>query len=148
MYKMKCLTGRDGTLIYSWSNNVVNLLSRLGLALLWNIRNVSLSSLNTVIQRIHDQHYQSWFSELEMFSKLCTYTLFKLDVILHIYHVCLILSIETRCRDLDALLINWQSKKEDRNIPKENRLCKLCNMQHVEDENHMFTVLLYMSFIH
>ena len=148
MYKMKCLTGRDGTLINSWSNNVVNLLSRLGLAYLWNIRNVSLSSRNTGIQLMNDQYYQTCFNELEMFSKLCTYKLFKLEFILHMYHVCLILSIETRCRDLDALLINWQLKKEHRNIPKENRLCKLCNMQHVEDENHMFTVLLYMSFIH
>ena len=101
---MKCLTGRDGTLINSWSNNVVNLLSRLGLGYLWNIRNVSLSSLNTVIQRIHDQHYQSGFSELEMFSKLCTYKLFKLEFILHIYLVCLILSIEIRCRDSDILI--------------------------------------------
>jgi len=50
MYKMMYLTGRNGTLINSWSNNVVDLLSRLGLSYLWNIRNVSLSSLNTVIQ--------------------------------------------------------------------------------------------------
>jgi len=47
------LTGRNGTLINSWSNNVVDLLSSYqGLAYLWNIRNVSLPSLNTVIQRI------------------------------------------------------------------------------------------------
>ena len=52
MYKMMYLTGKNGTLINSWSNNVVDLLSRLGLAYLWNIRNVSLPSLNTVIQRI------------------------------------------------------------------------------------------------
>ena len=84
------LTGRNGTLIKSWSTNVVNMISRLGLAYLWNIRNVSLSSLNSFIQRIHDQHYQTWFSELEMFSKLCTYKLFKLEFILHIYLVCLI----------------------------------------------------------
>jgi len=46
-------TGRNGTLINSWSNNVVDLLSSYqGLAYLWNIRNVSLPSLNTVIQRI------------------------------------------------------------------------------------------------
>ena len=38
MYKMMYLTGRNGTLINSWSNNVVDLLSRLGLSYLWNIR--------------------------------------------------------------------------------------------------------------
>ena len=40
MYKMMYLTGKNGTLINSWSTNVVNLLSRLGLVRLWNIRNV------------------------------------------------------------------------------------------------------------
>ena len=64
------LTGRNGTLINSQFNNAVNLLSRLGLARLWNIRNVSVSSLNTGIQLMHDQFYPTWFSELEMFNKV------------------------------------------------------------------------------
>jgi len=88
MYKMMYLTGRNGTLIKSWSTNVVNMLSRLGLAYLWNIRNVPLSSLNTVIQRIHDQYYPTWFSELELFNILCTYNVFKLEFPVEAYLPC------------------------------------------------------------
>jgi len=106
MYKTMYFTGRNGTLFNSWSNNVVDLLSRPGLAHLWNVRNVWLSSLNTVIQRIRDQHYQTWFSEVDMFNKLCTYKLFKNLPLKHVYLVCLILIIEIRCRDLDVLLTN------------------------------------------
>ena len=106
MYKTMYFTGRNGTLFNSWSNKVVDLLSRLGLAHLWNVRNVWLSSLNTVIQRIHDQHYQTWFSEVDMFNKLCTYKFFKNLPLKHVYLVCLILIIEIRCRDLDVMLTN------------------------------------------
>ena len=41
--------------------------------------------LNTVIRHIHDQYYQTWFSELEMFNKLCTYKLFKLEFTFEAY---------------------------------------------------------------
>jgi len=69
-----------------------------------------LSSLNTVIQRIHDQYYQTWFSELEMFNKLCTYKLCKLEFTFEAYLSC-VSNIKHRtslsrfrCSDLDVLI--------------------------------------------
>ena len=66
------LKDNNGTLINTWSKNVISLLSRLGYAYIWQSANVSGVILNDIVQRIKDQYIQSWFSQLENYVKLDT----------------------------------------------------------------------------
>ena len=67
------LKDNNGTLINTWSNNVISLLSSLGFAYIWYSANVSGVILNDIVQRIKDQYIQNWFPQLEHYAKLDTY---------------------------------------------------------------------------
>ena len=71
------LKDNNGTLINTWSNNVISLLSSLGFAYIWYSANVSGVIINDIVQRIKDQYIQNWFSQLISFAKLDTYRTFK-----------------------------------------------------------------------
>ena len=64
MYKCTYLKDNHGTLINTWSKNVISLLSSLGYAYMWNNVNVSGVILNDIVQRIKDNYIQNWFSQI------------------------------------------------------------------------------------
>jgi len=49
MYKCMYLKDNHGTLINTWSKNVISLLSSLGYAYMWNNANVSGVILNNIV---------------------------------------------------------------------------------------------------
>ena len=53
----------------SWAYNVQSLLNDLGFSYLWNDPNISNLQLKLIIERLHDQHYQQWYSDLDTSSK-------------------------------------------------------------------------------
>ena len=71
MYSLYNLKSNNGAFTNSWTNNVHNLLCELSLPYMIDKNIVSRLDLNLIIQRIHDQYIQTWFSEL------ITYRLFK-----------------------------------------------------------------------
>jgi len=71
------LKDNNGTLINTWSKNVISLPSSLGYAYIWYSDIVSGVILNDIVQRIKDQYIQNWFSQLHNYAKLDTYRTFK-----------------------------------------------------------------------
>ena len=65
MYSLYNLKSNNGVFTNSWTNNVHNLLRELGLPYMIDNSIVSRRDLNLIIQRIHDQYIQTWFSELD-----------------------------------------------------------------------------------
>ena len=65
MYSLYNLKSNNGAFTNSWTNNVHNLLCESGLPYMIDKNIVSRLDLNLIIQRIHDQYIQTWFSELE-----------------------------------------------------------------------------------
>ena len=58
------LKDNNGTLINTWSEHAISLLSSLGYVYTWNNANVSGVILNDIVQRIKDQYIQNCFSQL------------------------------------------------------------------------------------
>ena len=77
MYSLYNLKSNNGAFTNSWRNTVHNLSSELCLPYMIDKNIVSRLDLNLIIQRIHDQYSQTWFSELDQPPKLITYRLFK-----------------------------------------------------------------------
>ena len=73
MYSLYNLKYINGAFTNSWTNNVHNLLRELGLPNMIDTNIVSRLDINLIIQRIHDQYIQTWFSELDHSPKLITY---------------------------------------------------------------------------
>ena len=73
MYSLYNLKYINGAFTNSWTNNVHNLLRELGLPYMIDKNIVSRFDINLIIQRIHDQYIQTWFSELDHSPKLITY---------------------------------------------------------------------------
>jgi len=58
------LKDNNGTLINTWSEHAISLLSSLGYVYTWNNGHVSGVILNDIVQRIKDQYIQNCFSQL------------------------------------------------------------------------------------
>ena len=61
----------------SWAYQVNFLLNNLGFNFLWNNSNVTNIQIDRAIERIIDQHLQSWYSQVDASPKLETYKTFK-----------------------------------------------------------------------
>lgn len=59
--------------VNKWAIKVKQLLEELGFALLWTNQDVNVTQLNSVFQRIYDQHCQKWFMQLNNSSRWETY---------------------------------------------------------------------------
>ena len=84
-----------------------------------------------------DQYFQDWHSAIQGTSKLCLYRTIKLSYGLDIYTS--VLNIRKfrhfYCSfKIGSLNLQIQSGRYN-NVPREQRLCKLCNLE-VEDEYH------------
>lgn len=92
--------------------------------------------------RIRDNHLQKWYSEINNSRKLETYALFKHDLELEKY---LQLPIPIKYKTalakfrISAHSLSIETGRYD-NTPRENRLCRLCNLRQVENEYHFLIV--------
>jgi len=136
MYSLYNLKSNNGAFTNSWTNNVHNLLRELGLHYMIDKNIVSRLDLNLIIQRIHDQYIQTWFSELDQSPKLLTYRLFKTSFCYEPYvsrtnnytvRTCL---SRFRCSSHELCI----EEGRYHNIARELRLCKYCTMNMIENE--------------
>ena len=65
MYSLYNRKSNNRAFTNSWTNTIHNLLRELGLPYMIDKSIVSRLDLNLIIQRIHDQYIQTWFSELD-----------------------------------------------------------------------------------
>jgi hypothetical protein len=121
------------------------MLSDLGFSYLWNNDNISAVHVDTIIHRIYDQQLQQWRAELNSFSKLESYNLFKIEFTQEKYLSCVnnlkhrkLLS-RFRCSSHKLAI----EEGRHRNIERNQRLCTKCNMKQIETEYHFLLVCPY-----
>jgi exonuclease III len=142
MYKLYFMKNAHGMFVNEWTVNLKKLLDNLGFAYLLNSNDIEYQQLNSVIQRIYDQYIQQWFSEIGTLNKLESYRLFKDSFTCEKYLSCVdntkyrVALTRFRC-SAHKLLIE---EGRYRNIIREERICRLCNMNLVESEYHFLLV--------
>jgi hypothetical protein len=142
IYKCMFATDDNDRLINSWTIKLKTMLSDLGFAYLWNLRNISVYHIKSVIQRIYDHYLQSWCSDVSTFSKLESYRIYKLDFRSENYLNCV---NNTKYRNsLSRFRCSAHKLAIEegrfRNIPRESRLCNKCSYNQIENEYHFLLI--------
>ena len=127
-----------------WASELKSMLNDLGFSYLWNADTITSIQLQKVFERLYDQYLQKWFSELRTMSKLSTYNSFKSGFAIEKYLSCntnekyRIALTRLRCssHSLEIEVGRYHYNRTDR----QKRLCKLCNMNMVENEYHFVLV--------
>ena len=105
--------------------------------------------LPIIKQRIPDQYYQSWYSNINNSQRLAAYSRFK-----HSFNLELYLDI-IYDRQFKVILTSFRlsshrlkiEKGRYFNIPKRERKCKFCSQNTLENEYHFLLVCpLYKDF--
>lgn len=126
----------------SWATKVKTLLNTLGFGFLWNNSLVTNLQIEKVIERIIDQYVQSWNSDLSISPKLSTYASFKTFFESEKYLLCL--NNDKYRKALSRLRCSAHNLEIEegryRNVDRQDRICKQCNMKVLENEYH-FTLV-------
>ena len=136
----KFLLNTDLNLVFNWTHKIRELLCESGFGYIWHHQTVinEKKFLLTFSERLKDQFLQSWWSTLENSSKLVCYKSIKHEF--KYEHYLDILNVR-KFRHCYAQLRSGSLELElERgrylNIPREERLCKICNLGEVENELH------------
>lgn len=125
-----------------WADQVKNLLSELGFSYLWQNNDITELQLKCVIQRLYDQYFQKFYSDIRTSTKLLTYNLLKNEFVLEKYITCVtndkhrIALTRLRC-SAHKLAIE---EGRFRNINRDQRICNTCNMGYIENEYHFLLI--------
>ena len=144
VYQMlKC--DADNNISYNnqnWASQIKSMLENLGLADLWVNQQFYHISLLEIKQRILDQYYQSWYSNLNNSQRLASYSRFKHSFSLEPY----LNNITNRKFKIALSKFRLSSHRLEiergryRNIPKTDRLCQFCSMNTIENEYHFLLI--------
>ena len=126
----------------NWAYQIKSILQQHGLEYIWNQQTELEIPFNTIKQRILDMYNQKWYSDINNSSRLNSYSLYKHEFIFEKY-----LNVITEPKYKIAMSRFRTSSRELRietgrydNTPREQRLCKSCNMNKIEDEFHFLLV--------
>ena len=126
----------------NWAFNVKKILDKLGLSNLW-INQLSLSiNFSQIKQRILDQYQQKWYSEINNSQRLFYYRMYKHQLTCEQYlnsqldnkFKYSLTRFRTSSHDLEI------EKGRYNRIRREDRLCKLCNLNQIETEYHFLLI--------
>ena len=122
----------------SWASNVKSILDNLGFGYLWNSNHVNSMHVHIFKQRLQDQYIQEWNTSVANQPKLSYYRLFKCE---HKYEQYLDIIDNTVLRkSLSRFRLSSHSLEIETgrytNVERNNRICRLCNMNVVESEYH------------
>ena len=123
----------------NWAYQIKSMLQQHGLEFIWNQQFEIEMPFNIIKQRIFDIYYtlyQRWYSEINNSNRLMSYSIFKHDFVLEKY---LNLIIENKYK---VALSRFRTSSHDLfvetgrydNVPRDQRVCKSCNMNRIEDE--------------
>jgi hypothetical protein len=126
--------------VSNWLTFVKGILNNLGLSHVWDsqCQDVSLNWLKLAVKmKLTDQFQQKWESDVFDSSKCCNYRMFKVNFGLENYLTQLSPKIRVaytkfRCRNTKLPIVSGIYN----NIPKEDRVCTLCNSNDKGDEFH------------
>ena len=126
----------------NWAFHIKKILDNLGLSYVWQQQGETEIPLTVIKKRMYDSYSQTWYANINNSSRLITYARYKheftvenyLDFISQKkYKVAL-----TRFRLSSHELMIERGRYE--NIPRDDRICKCCNMSKIESEYHFLLV--------
>ena len=128
----------------NWASQIKSMLKNLGLADLWVNQQFYNISLLEIKQRILDQYYQSWYSNISNSQILASYSRSKHSFSLEPY----LNNITNRKFKIALSKFRLSSHRLEiergryRNtcIPKTDRLCRFCSMNTIENEYHFLLI--------
>lgn len=131
-----------------WTEGVKRLLEDLGFSHVWLNQDSEVPCYELIRNRIRDQFKQSWYASISNSSKLEYYCQFKTEFKLEKYIECI--ASDALRSELAAFRLSAHNLDIERgrhiNVPRENRICRLCSMGMVESEYHFLLVCpLYTS---
>jgi hypothetical protein len=124
----------------NWASKLRDILIDLGLNNYWISQDPSSISLDIIKQRLSDQCIQAWRAKITASPKLELYCKFK-NMYTFEKYLCLEkyqVSILYRFRS-SGLQLGVETGRYE-NIPREQRICKLCNMKVIENEYHFLLI--------
>ena len=126
----------------NWAYCIKTILESLGLGNLWLQQENANLYLPFVRQRIFDQYYQTWYSNINNSQRLSSYSRYK-----HCFEIEKYLDSITEQKykiALSRFRLSSHKLEIERgryfNIPREERKCTLCQINSVENEYHFLLV--------
>ena len=127
---------------HNWAYQIKTILQQHGLEYIWNNQFDMEIPFYTIKQRIFDMYLQKWYSDINNSSRMQTYSLFKHNFELEKY---LKLNMEAKYKTAFA---RFRTSSHNlaietgryENIPRDQRTCKSCNMNAIENEYHFLLV--------
>ena len=125
----------------NWAYQIKNTLNDLGLTYLWTTQEAR-DSFQIIQQRILDQYKQSWYTNINNSRRLLSYSRYKHDFesekYLEVIYDKKFRSALSRFRlSSHQLMIE---KGRYNNIPVDERICRFCNMNQLENEYHFLLI--------
>ena len=126
----------------NWAFHIKSLLNELGPSYIWLQQNEFSIPVDLIKQRIFDNYYQSWYSNINNSSRLSMYSRYKHDFLFETYldtipdqkfRITL-----TKFRLSSHNLAIERGRFE--NISRNDRICRCCNLHMVESEYHFLLV--------
>ena len=139
----------DNNITYNkenWAYHIKSILNELGFSNIWVHQENANISLDTIKTRILDQYKQTWYAHINNSQRLLLYARYKHSFELEkyldtIYDRKLQIALSRFRLSSHQLMIE---RGRYTNIPKEERICKFCNSQAIENEYHfLMTCDLY-----
>ena len=129
----------------NWAFQIKSLLNELGLSYIWLQQNKFTIPVDLIKQRIFDNYYQSWYSNINNSSRLShvsMYSRFKHDFLFETY----LDTIPDQKFRITLTKFRLSShnlaieRRRFKNIPRNDRICRCCNLHMVESEYNFLLV--------
>ena len=126
----------------NWAHHIKRILNECGLYYLWQNQSNMNISYDIIRQRVLDMYYQSWYSGINNSRRLETYSLFKHEFKFERY---LDFINDNRLRSaLTSFRVSSHKLQIERgrhlNIPRNERICRNCNSNMIENEYHFLLI--------
>ena len=126
----------------TWAFEIKRTLDNLGLSNFWNLQFERAPAFQIIKQRLRDQFVQTWSASLQTMSKLECYLRYKQTFEFEKY-LHTVMNDKLRQNLTAFRLVSHRLEIETgrhNNIPREQRLCRICNMKQPESEYHFLLV--------
>ena len=125
-----------------WASGIKCLLDSLGFSNFWNNQLYDVPHFFVIRNRIRDHFMQHWYVNICNSPKLGYYSQFKTEFKFEKYLDCI--TNDKLLKELAAFRLSAHNLDIElgrhSNVPREDRLCRLCPMQMVESEYHFLLV--------
>ena len=126
----------------NWASQIKQILQEHGLGCIWQLQTEIVIPFETIKLRIFDNYKQKWYANINNSLRLQSYSVFKHNFELEKY-----LSVKAEKKHIFALT-RFRTSSHNLFIetgryegtPRENRICKSCNMKQIESEYHFLLV--------